>query len=142
MVRLWNEEGIRGLYRGLGASLLGVSHGAVQFAVYEPTKRFYLSQRARILSRKQGDVQGGKLDNDATVAISTVAKLVASAATYPYQVVRSRMQNHEAETRFGKGIAGVMKRVWAEEGLRGFYRGVGLGMVRVMPATCARAVTP
>jgi solute carrier family 25 folate transporter 32 len=127
VARLWREEGLRGFYRGLGASLLGVSHGAVQFAVYEPAKRFYLSHRPQQASTK--------LDNDATVAISTAAKLVAGAVTYPYQVVRSRLQNHEAETRYGRGIVGVASRVWVEEGPRGLYRGVVLGMVRVMPAT-------
>ena len=124
--RLWASEGVRGFYRGLGASLLGVSHGAVQFAVYEPAKRVYLSKRGN---------QAGKLDNDATVVVSTVAKLVAGAVTYPYQVIRSRLQNHDADTRYGRGITGVAARVLREEGVRGFYRGVVLGIVRVMPAT-------
>jgi len=124
-LRLWREEGLRGFYRGLGASLLGVSHGAVQFSVYEPVKRIYLGHRPT----------SSKLDNDATVVISTLAKIVAGAVTYPHQVIRSRMQNHEAEARFGKGIMGVVSRTWREEGPRGFYRGVVLGMVRVMPAT-------
>ncbi|KFX95358.1 hypothetical protein O988_05831, partial [Pseudogymnoascus sp. VKM F-3808] len=35
-------EGWRGFYRGMGASCLGVSHGAVQFGVYEPMKRAWL----------------------------------------------------------------------------------------------------
>ena len=33
------KEGVRGLYKGLGASVLGVSHGAVQLLLYEHIKR-------------------------------------------------------------------------------------------------------
>ena len=32
------KEGVRGLYKGLGASVLGVSHGAVQLLLYEHIK--------------------------------------------------------------------------------------------------------
>ena len=33
------KEGIRGMYKGLGASILGVSHGAVQLLLYEHIKQ-------------------------------------------------------------------------------------------------------
>lgn len=127
---LASDEGWRGFYRGLGVSLLGVSHGAVQFAVYEPAKKAYFARRRRL----HGDESGG-MTNEATVAISSVAKLVAGAVTYPHQVLRSRLQNYDADERFGRGIGGVARRVWREEGLRGFYRGLVPGVVRVMPAT-------
>ncbi|KAK5993375.1 Mitochondrial FAD carrier protein FLX1 [Cladobotryum mycophilum] len=94
------SEGFRGFYRGLGVSLIGVSHGAVQFAVYEPAKRFYFARR-----RKQG-IDDGHLTTEATIAISSCAKLVAGAVTYPYQVLRSRLQNYQADDRFGKGLRG------------------------------------
>lgn len=122
-------EGVRGFYRGLAVSLLGVSHGAVQFAVYEPAKRVYFNNRVA-----EGDVNP-RLTNEATVVISSVAKLVAGAVTYPYQVLRSRMQNYRADERFGRGIRGVVRRIWMEEGVAGFYRGLVPGVVRVMPAT-------
>ncbi|KAM5342514.1 hypothetical protein ACJ41O_013480 [Fusarium nematophilum] len=127
-----SAEGVRGLYRGLGVSLIGVSHGAVQFAVYEPAKRWY---RARRRERHGIDEEGAPITPEATVALSSAAKLVAGAATYPYQVLRSRLQNYEADERFGRGIRGVVVRVWTEDGLRGFYRGLVPGVVRVMPAT-------
>lgn len=126
---IFQTEGIRGFYRGLAVSLLGVSHGAVQFAVYEPTKRVYFNKRIA-----EGDVNP-RMTNEATVVISSVAKLVAGAVTYPYQVLRTRMQNYRADERFGRGIGGVVRRIWMEEGIVGFYRGLVPGVVRVMPAT-------
>ena len=129
---IFKTEGVKGFYRGLGVSLLGVSHGAVQFAVYEPAKQWYFSRR----HAKQGiSSDNAPMTTEATVLLSSGAKLVAGAVTYPYQVLRSRLQNYEAEERFGKGFRGVVRRVWAEEGVRGFYRGLVPGVVRVMPAT-------
>ncbi|KEY69875.1 hypothetical protein S7711_06431 [Stachybotrys chartarum IBT 7711] len=123
-------EGVRGFYRGLGVSLIGVSHGAVQFAVYEPAKQMYYARRA-----EQGVDRGAPMSTEATLVISSTAKLVAGAVTYPYQVLRSRLQNYSADERFGRGFTGVVARIWKEEGVPGFYRGVVPGVIRVMPAT-------
>jgi solute carrier family 25 folate transporter 32 len=132
---LWRADGPRGFYRGAVISLVGNSHGAVQFAVYEPLKRGW----RRYLAREGGAGRGGageeKLGNTATLVISGAAKIVAGAVTYPYQVVRSRLQTYEAEERYGKGITGVVGKVWREDGWRGFYRGLGTNVFRVLPAT-------
>ncbi|KAB5575972.1 mitochondrial carrier domain-containing protein [Coniochaeta sp. 2T2.1] len=155
--RLFKEEGARGFYRGLGVGLMSVSHGAVQFTVYEPAKRVYFARRDRVLGLGDGDKgagrvgvgdgggktgggggkggEGGKITNDATIVLSTVSKFVAGAVTYPLQVLRSRLQNYDAEERFGRGIRGVVRQLWREEGVRGFYRGIMPGVVRVLPAT-------
>lgn len=130
-------EGLRGFYRGLGVGLMGVSHGAVQFAVYEPAKRVYF-RRKRDWTGDTGlqpDAKDAKITNDATVVLSTLSKFVAGTVTYPLQVLRARLQNYHAEERFGRGIRGVVRQLWREEGFRGFYRGTMPGVVRVLPAT-------
>jgi solute carrier family 25 folate transporter 32 len=135
-VRLLRDEGVAGFYRGLGVGLLGVSHGAVQFAVYEPAKRMYLARRGRrAAARGRPGEAAGPIANEATIGLSTLSKLVAGAVTYPLQVLRSRLQNYDAEERFGRGIRGVVRQLWREEGVRGFYRGLVPGVVRVLPAT-------
>ncbi|PFH58867.1 hypothetical protein XA68_13091 [Ophiocordyceps unilateralis] len=126
---VWATEGLRGFYRGLGVSLLGVSHGAVQFAVYEPAKRLYLE------GRRRDEDDNTYMSTKATMALSTGAKLVAGAVTYPYQVLRSRLQNQWADERFGRGFFAVVASTWRLEGIGGFYRGLVPGVVRVMPAT-------
>lgn len=127
--RLLRDEGVRGFYRGLGISMLGVSHGAVQFAVYEPAKRLYFTQKKRVSRGRD------KMTTESTIGISSLAKLVAGIVTYPQQVLRSRLQTYDADTRFGRGVVEVVRRIWREEGVRGFYRGIATGVVRVMPAT-------
>ena len=132
---LGQHGGPRGFYRGVGISLLGNSHGAVQFAVYEPLKNFWRNHCSHQTLRGDRESSQVKLGNTATLLLSSSAKIIAGTATYPYQVVRSRLQTYDAEERFGKGIRGVVGKVWREEGWRGFYRGLGTNIVRVLPAT-------
>ncbi|KAE9374380.1 mitochondrial carrier [Stipitochalara longipes BDJ] len=133
--QVFRNEGLQGFYRGAGISLLGNSHGAVQFAVYEPLKNVWRRYLAREEPERLEGQQQEKLGNTATLVISGSAKVVAGSVTYPYQVIRSRLQTYHSEARFGKGIRGVASKIWKEEGWRGFYRGLGTNIVRVLPAT-------
>ncbi|KAK3327700.1 mitochondrial carrier domain-containing protein [Cercophora scortea] len=135
---LYQTEGVKGFYRGLGVGMLAVSHGAVQFAVYDPARRVYLSRRRRSNNNKDNEAGKGEeeeVSNEATIVLSTASKLVAGAVTYPLQVLRSRLQHYDAEAQFGRGVRGVVRKLAREEGWRGFYRGLVPGVVRVLPAT-------
>lgn len=109
---LWATEGVRGFYRGLVPSLFGVSHGAIQFMAYEQLKNHWSIAR------------GGKekLTNMDFLTLSAVSKMFAGSITYPYQVVRARLQTYDANTKY-RGAMDVVRQVWANEGLRGFYKG-------------------
>jgi solute carrier family 25 folate transporter 32 len=135
---IWKAEGLRGFYRGVAVSLIGNSHGAVQFAVYEPMKslwRKHLNKKYRLRAGVVGEQNEEKMGNTATLIISGSAKIIAGTVTYPYQVIRSRLQTYHADEKFGKGIRGVTLKVWREEGWRGFYKGLGTNILRVLPAT-------
>jgi solute carrier family 25 folate transporter 32 len=130
---VWRTEGPRGFYKGAGVSLLGNTHGAVQFGVYEPLKKIW--RRYLAGKHESSHEREEKMSNTVTVAISGSAKIVAGTVTYPYQVIRSRLQTYHSEERFGKGITGVARKVWREAGWKGFYRGLGTNVVRTLPAT-------
>ncbi|KAH8600797.1 mitochondrial carrier protein-like protein [Bisporella sp. PMI_857] len=132
---IWKTDGVKGFYRGGAVSLLGVSHGAVQFAVYEPLKAVWKRYIDTHGMSRIGDGKEEKMSTFATLTISSCAKIAAGTVTYPYQVLRSRLQTYHAEERFGKGITGVARNVYRENGWRGFYRGLGTNIVRVLPAT-------
>jgi hypothetical protein len=70
------EEGIRGFYKGLSASYLGVTEGTIQWVLYERLKRMTASVE------KKGGLQewAGMLTSAGT------AKCVASLITYPHEV--------------------------------------------------------
>ena len=115
------SEGLLGFYRGLVPSLIGVSHGAVYFAVYEPLKTWRASTK--------GGADATTLD---TLITSTIGKVIAASATYPYQVVRARMQTYNAGIEYS-GLRDVVRQIRRNEGVRGFYKGMGPGLVRVLP---------
>ncbi|POS83789.1 hypothetical protein EPUL_005511, partial [Erysiphe pulchra] len=133
--QILQKEGVRGFYRGAGVSLLGNSHGAVQFGVYEPIKKLwrrYLTNHSNLSSKSE---QEEKLGTLATLAISGTAKIIAGTVTYPLQVIKSRLQVSHLDHISGGGIMGVSGRLWREQGWRGFYKGLNINIIRVLPAT-------
>ncbi len=118
-------EGIRGFYRGLTPSLFGVTHGAIQFMAYEQLKIY----RAK-------DLLGGQenLSNSDYILLSGLAKVIAGGSTYPYQVVRARLQMYDAGTTY-ENARDVIRQIWRREGLGGFYKGLAPNMLRVLPST-------
>jgi len=134
-------DGYIGLFRGTSLALVGVSNGAIQFMGYEKMKRWGF-ERKRKQFKKSGrawtpDVD--KLSNTSYTIMSGASKLMALALTYPYQVIRSRIQNN-ATTDLYPTIPATIKRTWQGEGIRGFYRGLGTNLIRVLPGTCVTFV--
>ncbi|GMH46006.1 hypothetical protein BSKO_13970 [Bryopsis sp. KO-2023] len=124
------QEGLAGFYKGISASLLLVSHGAIQFMVYEEL-------RSVVMGRKSvdGKRNGASLSSVEALGIGALSKLVASVSTYPLQVVRSRLQQ-----RFdvGRGMMYSSTRqaiisTISHEGWRGLYKGMIPNLLRVMP---------
>ncbi|RKF59905.1 Mitochondrial FAD carrier protein FLX1 [Erysiphe neolycopersici] len=129
------KEGVRGFYRGAGVSLLGNSHGAVQFGVYEPIKKLWKRSLSNYSNSSGKSRQEEKLTTLATLAISGTAKIIAGTVTYPLQVIKSRLQVSDLDHISGGGIVGVAGRLWREQGWRGFYKGLSINIIRVLPAT-------
>lgn len=124
---IYSEDGVRGFYRGFVPSLYGILHGALQFMIYEQLK----TSQSR---RKHGE-PNHSLSTVDYLWTSGVSKVVAGAATYPYQVIRSRLQMHGAEDRY-RSARDVIKQVWRQEGPLGLYKGLSPNLLRVLPSTC------
>ncbi|KNE71002.1 hypothetical protein AMAG_15262 [Allomyces macrogynus ATCC 38327] len=132
LTQIARTEGLRGLYRGLTPALFGVSHGAIQFMVYEDLKR----HASHYSSTHDGAswLLGPTFEY---IFNAVTSKVVASVATYPYQLVKTRLQSGAA--RYG-GVVDVVRQTWKGEGLVGFYKGLGANVLRVMPGTCVTFV--
>lgn len=74
-IAIFRAEGIRGFYKGLSASLLGVTEGTIQWTLYEKFKS--LANHG-----KRVEEQGGWRVS----AAAGGAKLVATMITYPHEV--------------------------------------------------------
>jgi len=120
------EEGVAGLYKGVVPALFLTSHGAIQFAVYEWLKA---------LSAAGGD---GQQPAWVSVVIGGTSKIVASTATYPYQVVKARLQQREAPGGLAaprySGMLDCVAKTWRLEGGLGFFRGVVPNALKVAPS--------
>lgn len=145
--QIWRQEGVRGLYRGAGLALFGVSNGAIQFMTYEELKRWRTSvARQRLLNRSSAtdtptpdQGQAIKLDNAEYIVMSGVSKFAAIGVTYPYQVIRSRIQN-QATMHIYPNIPACIRLTFRHEGLRGFYKGMAANLIRILPGTCVTFV--
>ncbi|EIN10195.1 mitochondrial FAD carrier protein [Punctularia strigosozonata HHB-11173 SS5] len=134
-------DGVRGLWRGTSLALVGVSNGAIQFMAYEEMKRWGFERKKRQFAKegKPYTAADDKLSNTSYTLMSGASKLFALSTTYPYQVIRSRIQNN-ATTHLYPTIPACIKRTFAEEGFKGFFRGLGTNFVRVLPGTCVTFV--
>lgn len=135
--QIYRSEGIPGFYRGLLPSLFGVSHGALQFMAYEQLKL----HRARMYpgfmtgdGHPAASQRGGELGNLDLFVISSLSKICAGCVTYPYQVLRSRLQTYDAHIVY-RGVWDAILQIGAKEGVAGFYKGLGPNLIRVLPST-------
>lgn len=137
------NEGIKGLYRGLTASYLGVTESTMQWVMYERMKLGLARREARRMNtpgykrRLIDDVEewGGKL------GAAAFAKLIAAALTYPHEVVRTRLrQAPTIITKDGRavskytGLLQCFKLVAKEEGRVGLYGGMTPHLLRAVPS--------
>ncbi|PIA54565.1 hypothetical protein AQUCO_00900851v1 [Aquilegia coerulea] len=120
------DEGFLGLYKGLGASLLGVGPSiAISFSVYETLRTSWQLRRPQ----------------DSTVLVSlacgSLSGIAASTATFPLDLVRRRMQLEGAGGRsrvYKTGLFGTFGHIMQTEGLCGLYRGILPEYYKVVPS--------
>lgn len=125
LVKIYKYEGVRGLYKGFVPGLFGTSHGALQFMAYELLKLKYNQHINRLPEAQLSTVE--------YISVAALSKIFAVAATYPYQVVRARLQDQHM---FYSGVIDVITKTWRKEGIGGFYKGIAPNLIRVTPACC------
>ena len=76
-----------------------------------------------------------------SVAAST-AKMIAIIATYPHEVVRTRLREQAINGAFKyTGFLNTLNIIAKEEGVRGLYGGMGLHLLRSVPNAAVMFVT-
>ena len=101
--KMYRAEGMLSFYSGLTPALLGLTHVAIQFPLYE------------VFKQKFTGIGAGKTETDEdrnhhfyglSLAVF-LSKVCASTATYPHEVVRTRLQTQQrsAHHQSSEGIA-------------------------------------
>ena len=114
---------VRELYRGGGITILReIPFTIVQFSLWERFKATYSERQTVRNGRKQGLVTATE-----SAVFGSLAGAVAAGLTTPLDVLKTnvmlerREASQSAEGR--KGVSGVLKQVYADKGLHGFFRG-------------------
>ena len=159
--KMYRAEGIKPFYSGLTPAMLGLTHVAIQFPLYEVFKKEFTG-----LGGKETDED--KVHHFYGIASAVfLSKICASTATYPHEVVRTRLQTQqrsltspsaEKTSDHGRapgeisskrminglryrGTIDTCKTILAEEGWRGFYAGLGTNLIRAVPSAMTTIIT-
>ncbi|XP_068601823.1 solute carrier family 25 member 36-A-like [Brachionichthys hirsutus] len=110
---IFRKEGLRSLFKGLGPNLVGVAPSrAIYFAVYAAAKE-------RLNSVLEPD------SKQVHIASAGMAGFVCTTLTSPIWLIKTRLQLDTRKRGERKlSIRECIRRVYATDGLRGFYRGM------------------
>lgn len=126
---IWKAEGVKGFYKGLGASYLGCFEGAIHWMAYEKIK-------ASIVRGKAGDARNPNPTPSAgeMFLAAAASKFTAICLTYPHEVARTRMREQATHGVFKySGALQTLRTIAREEGARGLYSGLGMHLLRSVP---------
>ncbi|TAQ86178.1 hypothetical protein B7494_g5499 [Chlorociboria aeruginascens] len=131
------QEGVRGLYKGMSASYLGVTESTLQWVLYEQMKKSLDKREEKLMgSGRQRTAWDRIVSATGTVGAAGGAKLIAALATYPHEVVRTRLRLAPTENGQLKytGLLQCFKLVWKEEGMVALYGGLTPHLLRTVPS--------
>ena len=148
------QEGVRGLYHGIGASLYGIlPYAGLKFFVYQHFKQSYLAMRGT-----EGVIGGDgavgpptpRLPVPMMLSFGAIAGLIAQSATYPLDVVRRRLQveglkqreppvalgaPHFPNDRLPRSTPAALVAIARRQGWRALYSGLSINYMKVVPST-------
>jgi solute carrier family 25 folate transporter 32 len=153
---MYYREGVISFYSGLTPALLGVTNLAIQFPLYEQFKRYLTGTGLGSWREDQGRFQLLGI-----LAASSASKACATAATYPHEVIRTRLQTQQLarppsyrgsssgqwkrinddggrpwkSSVVYRGIVNTLKLILRDEGWRALYSGMGTSLIGAIPAS-------
>lgn len=147
IINIYNDivhvEGIFGLYRGLGISLLVcVPNLAIGFATYGAAKEVLLRKQNTLFTyntiSNNSNQRIHELNMLGAMICGASSGILSSLLVYPADVIRRRLQVRGMFTSLSGnvkiGVMSEIKELWKNEGFRGFYRGLLPEILKVTPA--------
>lgn len=130
------EEGWAALYKGLLPSLFLVSHGAIQFTAYEELRKIVVDFKSKNSRTHYGSADR-VLNSVDYAALGGSSKVAAILLSYPFQVIRSRLQQRPSSEGIPRYMDSwhVVRETARFEGIRGFYKGITPNLLKNVPAS-------
>jgi solute carrier family 25 folate transporter 32 len=120
---MYVHEGVASFYSGLTPALLGLTHVAVQFPLYEYLKFQFTG--LEMGQEQRPDDRGGSQWLGMCVA-TMLSKVCASIATYPHEVIRTRLQTQkQVRPVAAPSAAMTSRRPYAGRSAHGYGRPPG-----------------
>ncbi|KAK9453774.1 mitochondrial carrier domain-containing protein [Dipodascopsis uninucleata] len=134
--------GIRNFYRGFAPTVLGMlPYAGVSFWTHDTFHDIFRSPLFAAYT-----VAGGTASSDrhtpltvwAQLTAGGLAGMISQTASYPLEVIRRRMQvggikSIGTEAAGNSSIAKTARIIYGERGLRGFFVGLTIGYIKVIP---------
>ncbi|KAF9147381.1 hypothetical protein BG015_010983 [Linnemannia schmuckeri] len=136
---MWQQAGLRGFYRGLGPSLVGIfPYAAIDLSVFETLKFGYMRWKAGVHEGDEGSEEKA-LDRPSVfvlLACGTISGSVGATSVYPLSLVRTRLQAQGTpqHPQTYTSTLDVFRKTYERDGLRGFYKGMVPTLTKVVPA--------
>ncbi|CAI7670745.1 unnamed protein product [Penicillium discolor] len=137
------RTGITNFYRGFAPTILGMlpyagmsflTHDTVGDLFRHPSVARYTLRRVTEPENPADRPKRPQLNTTSELLSGAVAGLVSQTSSYPVEVLRRRMQVGGAVGDGRRlGIAETARTIWLERGFRGFWVGLTIGYVKVVP---------
>lgn len=123
------SDGVRGLYQGYGIALSGVVvYRALHLGGYDALKTEILFRRINDVNSKSSSLTLGE-----RFMAAQIVSILAGTICYPIDSVRRRLMmqaGQPLEQRLYRNSIHAFWRIQMEEGIRGFYLGIGPNLMR------------
>ncbi|KAF7433410.1 hypothetical protein PC9H_005362 [Pleurotus ostreatus] len=126
---IFAKDGIKAFWRGIGPALVLVINPVLQYTVFEQLKNQLVKSRSAKL-KAAGAVAVAVLTDMDFFFLGALSKLIATSLTYPYIVVKSRLQAGQASALKYKSSLDGLLTIIREEGLEGLYKGIGSKLIQ------------
>ncbi|KAI8339309.1 mitochondrial carrier domain-containing protein [Blakeslea trispora] len=138
---MYAKGGIRAFWPGLTLGLIGVfPYQAMDLGIYETLKLSYLQY-------SQGEYNSDGTQKQPNIfvlwACGMMSGTIGATSVYPLNVIRTRLQAQgtKGHPRLYKSPWEAVRVTFMEEGPKGFYKGLGPTLLKVVPAVSLSYVT-
>ncbi|KAL3498656.1 hypothetical protein ACH5RR_041388 [Cinchona calisaya] len=135
--KLMRHEGVKGFYKGNGASVLRiVPYAALHFMTYEQYRCWILDNYSAFGTGPIVDLLAGSAAGGTAVLCTYPLDLARTKLAYQVVDPRQSLRNsagHIYPQPAYTGIRNVIQSVYTEGGVRALYRGVGPTLIGILP---------